>query len=167
MAVLAAALEQYKQQYGDYPWTPNPVPFVIPTPPPIPEDSESAVLLFNALCGNLGPKALPLLDADGDPRKGRTFVDLSRFRLWLPDSELPDPDLPTIVNNWFADPWGKWYYYYYKKGASDTAWKSKGFLLYSHGPDGDCVIGAAEDSGFMDQVPDDPLNRDNLYYGRD
>lgn len=171
MAVLAAALEQYKQQYGDYPWTPADVALDIPTRPLTIEDSRSAVVLFNALCGNLGPKAVPLLDAGGASRKGRTFVDISKFRLWLSDSQLPDPELPTIVNNWFADPWGKWYYYYYKKGASDGNWKSKGFLLYSHGPDGECRPGPEEDSGLLDEMLDTPeaieFNRDNLYYGRD
>jgi len=178
MAVLAAALEQYKQHYGDYPWTPEAAPAIaaLTPPPPVLADSEGAILLFNALCGNIGPAGAQLPDRTGDgvADKGRTLVDLAKFQLWLPESQLPDPDLPTIVNNWFADPWGKWYYYHYRKDRPGTSlgdeWKSKGFLLYSHGPDGECAIGPAESSGYYDEVPTDEasesVNQDNVYYGR-
>ena len=172
MAVLAAALEQYKQQYGDYPWTPT----LPPAGYPGGAVWDGGAAMFNALSGNLGPKAAPLLDGDGNPRKGRTFVDLARFTLDSNDpTDLPEPDAPDLKENWFNDPWGKWYYYEYKKGAADTNWKSKGFLLYSHGPDGGCFLGTTPTSpantGLLENFPTEPefveQNRDNIYHGRD
>jgi len=158
LAVLAAALEAYKAQYGDYPWT--------PATPPTPL-TDGGAIMFNALCGNLGPKANAALAT-----KGRTFVELAKFAVDDP-ADLPDPTLTTLKNNWFNDPWGKWYYYHYKKSASDTDWQSPGFLLYSHGPDGLCNIGSAADTGILDAGGGMPVtaewiakNADNIYYGR-
>jgi len=164
MAVLAAALEQYKQQYGDYPWTPDSPPAGVSDP-----RWDGGAVLFNALCGNLGPKATQLT------AKGRTWVDLARFTLDLTDeASLPLPDQTDLRVNWFNDPWGGWYYYHYKKSGVDTAWKSRGFLLYSHGPDSECFLGAAPDSppntGLLENLPTDATyveqNRDNIYHGR-
>lgn len=161
MAVLAAALEQYKQHYGDYPWTPATPPEGMASPP-----WDGGAVLFNALCGNLGPNGTVL------SQKGRVFVDVARFTVdRIEAADLPDPDDPSPRMNWFNDPWGQWYYYHYKKSPSDADWKSKGFLLYSHGPDGLCNVGDAEDSGLLEDLPGDgdniARNRDNIYYGRE
>jgi prepilin-type N-terminal cleavage/methylation domain-containing protein len=164
MAVLAAALEQYKQQYGDYPWTPDGTDGGL--------DMEGGAILFNALCGNLGPQAKVKLST-----KGRTFVELSRFTLdYTDDDHLPHPIETTLRTNWFNDPWGRWYYYRYRRSANDGAWKSKGFLLYSHGPDLDCDLGNPDTdvtrpvrTGLLENFPEgsDSKNRDNIYHGRD
>ncbi len=106
-------------------------------------------------------------DKDGDATKGRTFLELAHFRLWHPKSDLPQPGDPTPVNNWFEDPWGNPYWYCYKKNLSDATWVSPSFVLYSHGPDGKCVPGEEENSGLLSEVPDDPENADNIYFGRD
>lgn len=166
MAVLAAALEQYKQQYGDYPWTPEARTSGAPAGP-----WDGGAILLNALCGNLGPRADAALS-----EKGRTFVDLARFTLASNvETDLPDPDTTDLRMNWFNDPWGKWYYYHYRKSATDGDWKSRGFLLYSHGPDGECFLGTSTtspaNSGLLENFPAEPQyveqNRDNIYHGRD
>lgn len=165
LAVLAAALEQYKQHYGDYPWTPDGVGGGLTI--------DGGAILFNALGGNIGPRTNKLSS------RGRTFVDFSRFTLDLNDEDdLPndetDPDPTEIKINWFNDPWGQWYYYRYRRSADDTTWLSKGFLLYSHGPDAACNLGDSESpttpfrTGLLERFPagTDEINRDNLYYGR-
>ncbi len=166
MAVLAAALEQYKQHYGDYPWTPDGVDGGLAI--------DGGAILFNALGGNVNPRTVKL------PRKGRVFVDFDRFTLASRDEDdLPnsaEADDPTDIKiNWFNDPWGQWYYYRYRRSANDTVWLSKGFLLYSHGPDEACNVGDKEQpstpfrTGLLDRFPPgtDEINRDNIYYGRD
>lgn len=160
LAVLAAALEQYKLQYGDYPWTPAKKPDGY-----VGEHWDGGVVLVNALCGNLGPKGEKLAV------KGRTFIDLAKFSLASEDPEkIPDPTDTKVVENWFDDPWGKWIWYYYRKGPPsgsdpDTKWLSPSFLLYSHGPDGECETGVAEDTGLISDIPNDPQNADNIYAG--
>lgn len=166
MAVLAAALEQYKQQYGDYPWTPDGVDGGLAI--------DGGAILFNALGGNVGPRSNKL------GQKGRVFVDFDRFTLASRDEDdLPntaDASDPTEIKvNWFNDPWGEWYYYRYRRSSSDGVWKSRGFLLYSHGPDGKCNVGDSDEpatpfrTGLLEEFPagTDEINRDNLYYGRD
>lgn len=159
LSALAAALERYKLQYGDYPMTPDGLTAGG-------ESLDGGAILFNALCGNLGPTGTEL------PQKGRSFIEISRFRLDLNAPEdLPDPDSTTLKLNWFADPWGKWYYYEYRKSPSDTVWVSPSYLLYSHGPDGECDIGQAESTGMLKDLPTDAEtqaeNEDNLYAGID
>jgi prepilin-type N-terminal cleavage/methylation domain-containing protein len=166
MAVLASALEQYKAHYGDYPWTPG------ESSPPL----EGGAIMFNALCGMMGPKATLL------QTRGKMFVELSRFT--LANGEVPNPDTTATVRlvNWFNDPWSKednsnWYYYRYKTAANDANWKSAGFLLYSHGPDGRCFLGSETEltapvrTGLLENMPDsaDAIrdNADNIYYGRE
>lgn len=169
MAVIAAALEQYKQHYGDYPWTPD---GLIAGG----EEADGGVILFNALLGNVGPKIIPTLAT-----RGRSFVELSKLRPVInAPANLPNPASPAstaLLYNWFADPWGSWYWYHYRKAAPGTIegdeWKSPGFLLYSHGPDGDCNIGTSATSpyrtGLLENFPpgSEAINADNVYYGRD
>lgn len=175
MAVLAAALEQYKAHYGDYPWT------LAPPLGTVGDTSkwDGGSVLFNAVAGVLRPTGDVVRDADGQPVLGRVFVELSKFELWSTDEALiPDPANPAPVVNWFNDPWGNWYYYHYRRGAPGSAagddWQSPGFLLYSHGPDGACNIGLPDqpgtpaNTGLLRDFPGgtDSINADNLYYGR-
>ncbi len=158
MAVLAAALEQYKQQYGDYPWTPEGLTSAD-------GELDGGALLFNALCGNTGPKGNRL------EKKGRTFVEIERFNIALSDrmpNDAGTSDATELKRNWFNDPWGEWYWYYYRPdGYSTDTWKTPGFLLYSHGPDMACTPGTEETTGLVSDVPDVPVNADNIYHGRD
>lgn len=170
MAVLAAALEQYKQHYGDYPWTPEDPPEGISNP-----KWDGGAVMFNALCGNLGPRSEQRL-----PAKGRTFVELNKFALTSTNAnDIPETDSSDLKVNWFSDPWGNWYYYIYRPlgYASDPSidpWKSPGFLMYSHGPDGECDLGLGSDpktpanTGLLENFPADStaVNADNLYSGR-
>lgn len=162
LAALASALERYKLQYGDYPWTPDPGVSGAP---------DGGAVLFNALVGNIGPKGYTSLF---DPRQ-RSFVELSRFTLASnAAADLPASGPTVFLTNWFNDPWGKWYYYVYRPkwatGGSPN-WDSPSYLLYSHGPDGECFIGTAADSGLLTDLPTQPeqreANEDNLYAGRD
>ena len=140
----------------------------MPSPP-----WDGGAVLFNALCGNLGPRGAVLA------QKGRTFVYVERFTVdRTAEADLPDPNDPLPRMNWFNDPWGNCYYYHYRKAAPGTPvgdeWKSKGFLLYSYGPDGNCQVGNAGETGLIEDLPtesESPANfadnRDNIYYGRD
>lgn len=174
LAVLAAALESYKAQHGDYPWTPDDPPAGMTDP-----RWDGGAVLFNALSGLLTPQGALPTNEDGDPALRRSIVELTKFQLWSENAaDLPDPENPKIVLNWFNDPWGKWYYYHYRRDAAGTAtgnqWKRPGFLLYSHGPDGECnvglpaAVGTPANTGLLENFPagTESINADNLYYGR-
>ncbi len=153
LAALAAALENFKLHHGDYPWTPASPPAGI---------TEGGEILFNALVGNLGPRADAALAT-----KNRTFIETSRFVLASnAGGDQPDPTATTLRANRFVDPWGESYYYHYRKSAADAVWGNPSFLLYSHGPDGACSIGSAANTGWLADVPADEENLDNLYAGR-
>lgn len=116
LAVLAQALEQYKQQYGDYPQvgTSNAV-----------ETTASATSqsgkFFNSLFGKLGPTGAPI--------DGKVYIqDASKFTL-SDSTKLPTSGNTTPVANAFLDPWGRFYVYAYKSG-----WTT--YRLLSAGSDG-------------------------------
>ncbi len=160
LAVLAAALEQYKLQYGDYPWVDNNGY----------EDGDNYYdgshanqrILFQALIGRRGPKnSFPA----GEEK--RSFVELSRFHLRIEDPEAPG----YLTDNYFVGPWDRDgdgvaypYSYYYKKIDAEGDWEAPSFLLFSHGPDGRCLYDPNITRGF---VTDAPENTDNIYAGRD
>ena len=169
LAVLAAALEQYKQQYGDYPWTPG------NSATPKKEDEGGEALdegtneskLFNALMGVFGPKLTKIRDSGGNETLGRVFVEGSRFSFESIDSSgavvrpevgtssSGDPEV-TEVANALLDPWGRRYQYGYRASGSPTVWTSAGFKLFSAGPNGtrDSSI-AAEGFATIPQGSDD------------
>jgi prepilin-type N-terminal cleavage/methylation domain-containing protein len=159
LATLAVALEQYRTQYGDYPWTPTGAGTLAPER-----------VLFNALTGYLGPMA----DATAvfDPPK-RSFLELARFTTESTvDDDLPGPPVEEPLENRLLDPWDQPYGYLYRPehatGGSST-WATPAFLLYSGGPDGAIDLGStAADSGLVADIPQSAaVNQDNLYAGRD
>ncbi|MGH8017731.1 MAG: type II secretion system protein [Opitutaceae bacterium] len=158
LAVLAAALEQYKLQYGDYPWVEK-----AGYGEPYDENFTNQKILFQALIGRAGPK-----DPFPAGEEKRSFVQLSRFHL-----RIEDPDAPEyLTNNYFAGPWDREsdgvpypYSYYYKKIGPETIWEAPSFLLFSHGPDGRCIYDANLAKGFVTHGVAE--NADNLYAGRD
>jgi prepilin-type N-terminal cleavage/methylation domain-containing protein len=158
LATLAVALEQYRTQYGDYPWTPTGAAL----------DPEE--ILFNALTGYLGPKA-GTDDVFTTPK--RSFLELARFTTESTvDDDLPGPSVDGPLDNRLLDPWDQPYGYLYRpehaSGGSST-WATPAFLLYSGGPDGAIDLGAtAADSGLVADIPQSTaVNHDNLYAGRD
>jgi len=176
LAVLASALEHYKQQFGDFPWTPE------GSGRPLDEFGTSLQpeeVLFNALCGNLGPRA-----AAARTTKARCLIETARFALRSSEAaDLPnlpgdpgDPAGTALKRNALLDPWGNAYRYVYRKAdaATDTEWLSVGFLLYSAGPDGlenlgGPGLGAASDPyrrGYLENFPagTEEVNLDNIYH---
>jgi len=127
LAVLSAALESFKRQYGDYPQA-GAVNFALPRTP-IAADHAN-VRLYNALTGFYGPKINEL-----QPR-GREFIELVRFSTETADTGMATAALVSAPElNALLDPWGNRYVYYYRSGSA-TTWTQPGYVLYSVGPDG-------------------------------
>lgn len=160
LAALATALEAYKRQYGDYPQIGNFSDTADPSSNPDIGDitvNDTQAFLFNALVGKRGPR--------GDAINGRTFVDLSRFRLERTEDQpnsFPTATGTTQVRNAFIDPWGRRYFYYYKNISSPNTWIQPSYLLYSVGPDG--LHDDPPNSGAIDN--DAAENTDNIYANR-
>lgn len=132
LAVLSAALESYKRQYGDYPQT-GAVAVNALTATPAADDGPG--ILFNALAGKRGPRAaLTAID-------GPMFAEFAKLSLQSSTS-LPTPGNTTQLANAFLDPWGHRYLYFYKTDA--TSWTNPSFVLYSAGPDADRAATEAE-----------------------
>lgn len=136
LAVLSAALESYRRQYGDYPRT-----------------SENATVV-QSLIGKLGPTGTAINPA------GRAHLEAAKFLLALagaPDSPVDPFNNPAAV---LLDPWGQPYRYAYK---TQTPWTNPSFVLYSIGPDGDANATLLT-GGFIDVAP--AANADNLHANR-
>ncbi|MCM2275458.1 MAG: prepilin-type N-terminal cleavage/methylation domain-containing protein [Candidatus Didemnitutus sp.] len=162
LAVLSAALESYKRQYGDYPQA-GAVNFALPLTP-IAADHAN-VRLYNALTGFYGPKINEL-----QPR-GREFIELVRFSTETADTGMATAALVSAPElNALLDPWGNRYVYYYRSGSGAT-WTQPGYVLYSVGPDG----ARSDATEFSCHEPPAPTgivdynahaNVDNLYANR-
>lgn len=127
LAVLSAALESYKRQYGDYPQA-GTVNFALPLTPLA--ANHANVRLYNALTGVYGPKLNEL-----QPR-GREFIELVRFATQEADTGMATAALVSAPElNALLDPWGNRYMYYYRTATGST-WSQPGYVLYSVGPDG-------------------------------
>ena len=112
LAAIAAALESYKRQYGDYPqagagtWTGL---------------TSNEARLLQALVGRRGPT--------GSAITGKLFIDLSKFAL----SSAADPLTAANQDNVkLQDPWGRDYFYFYKS----AGWAAPSYTLLSTGPNG-------------------------------
>lgn len=125
LAMLAKALEDYKQYYGDYPL--------------VAEDNadDSGKLLYWALNGAMGPKGKVYImtkDAGGAKKgAGKSFVDNNRLTSRLPSEANTGNVTVTTTDsksNYYIDPWGRAYRYRYNPGAS---WKGNGYILFSVG----------------------------------
>ncbi|EIP99892.1 prepilin-type N-terminal cleavage/methylation domain-containing protein [Opitutaceae bacterium TAV1] len=157
LAALATALESYKRQYGDYPWTPGSVTTDTNTGSSVKNETDGPGILFNALTGKRGPK--PSSGRTAVEINGRAYVDLSKFTLADEDA-LPDPDNTNQVANAFLDPWGRRYLYFYKVA---TSWKPAGYILLSSGPNGAINSSLVSSDGDLSELADDA---DNIYANR-
>jgi prepilin-type N-terminal cleavage/methylation domain-containing protein len=112
LAALVAALETYKQQYGDYPqagagtWTGL---------------TTNETKLLQALVGRRGPTGAAIT--------GKLFIDVAKFSLSSSSDPLVVANQDTVK---FQDPWGRDYFYFYKS----AGWAAPSFTLLSTGPDG-------------------------------
>jgi len=142
LAVLAQALEAYKMQYGDYPWT-----------------TDSAIF-YGSLMGHFGPQGAPL----GNSKR---LIEPSKFR--VADTSGADASNLDATGNYLVDPWGRPYRYYYKVSPG-TAWKAPSYVLYSCGPtvavSGDEEPTNAQPNTVGVVVYDNDSNRDNIYANR-
>jgi len=115
LAVLAAALENYRAQLGDFPRVAADGGGA---------DPASGRELYAALHGRRGPLAgaAPLVPSR------RALGDFSRL------TPAVASGAGDITPNAWLDPWGRPYHYAYREPAA--GWTNSGFVLYSSGPDG-------------------------------
>ena len=142
LAALAAALEDYKRHYGDYPWLGAGAGITQAAVEPGASLGPKTVqaLLFNCLTGVYGPRAFD----DKDRQNGPNFLGTTKFtlegtlspRFQVPSLIPPNPPFKTAETVGLLDPWGRRYLYYYKNTTSPAAWQAPGYVLYSVGPDG-------------------------------
>lgn len=162
LAVISAALESYKRQYGDYPQA-GATNFALPTTEL--NEGHANVRLYNALTGYYGPRLNELA-----PR-GRAFIELARFSTETAAAGMATALSTGSERNALLDPWGNRYVYYYRSNAGANAWQNPSYVLYSVGPDGaradatevSCHA-APTNAGIVDF--DDPRNADNIYANR-
>jgi general secretion pathway protein G len=166
LAVLAAALDSYKAQYGDYPQTGG---FENAGPKTADESGGVAVLvanaeskLFNALFGVFGPRMdaayAPDPSLPGEFLLGRAYVEGARFM--FENREFPNKVEPEQANA-FIDPWGRRYQFRYRNKDSPTAWTYPSFVLCSAGQNG-----ALEMTVPNEGLPTLPADSDDLIAGR-
>ena len=146
LAALAAALEDYKRHYGDYPWLGAGAGITQAAVEPGaslttgPGLNTVQARLFNCLTGVYGPRAF----ADTDRQNGPNFLGTTKFtlegtlstRFQAPSANPPNPPFKNQENVGLLDPWGRRYLYYYKNPLLPAAWQAPGYVLYSVGPDG-------------------------------
>lgn len=146
LAALAASLEAYKRQYGDYPRIASDTSIDLAT------GSEQ---LYLALSGFRAPA----LDSLPFAAQQRILFERSRFTM----ADLRAPD--DAKENHFVDPWGQAYRYAYKAA---SAWKNSSYVLASAGPDEDLTLPFPDD-GLIDADYEaetragKAINLDNIY----
>ncbi len=170
MAIIAQALERYKEFYGDYPW--------------IDSGSNGAREIYAALIGRRSPTGAFVMDAEGrlesreDPlvnRKGKEFLSPTQLATSLPDDGGTESRANRTQDSGYAgifliDPWGRPYLYSYRvarPGSRGKAWKGAGYLLLSSGPDEEVGFTLPEDGVLPDNHGNLEEERDNLYLGGD
>lgn len=127
MTAITQGLEQFKNQYGDYPF--------------IRQHTAGAEArgqdLYRALSGQTGPLGHFF------PRQGRAFINPDQFFLANTGTVSPDRIIED-QNTFLEDPWGRPYEYFYKTENNPDNWENPQFVLFSRGPDGG---GKANDPG--------------------
>lgn len=138
LAVLSAALENYKRVYGDYPQLGG-FTQAIATPANAngPGVMSVQAKLFNCLTGVFGPKG-------SDRLNGPVFIDVGNVKVngtltattfLVPSiSSKGAPPTKTEQNAGLIDPWGRYYIYYYKNASNPGGWQAPSYVLYSAGP---------------------------------
>ncbi|MDP4645345.1 MAG: prepilin-type N-terminal cleavage/methylation domain-containing protein [Opitutales bacterium] len=124
LAAISQAIEQFKSQYGDYPWHKQ-------------GEADTNKTLLYALTGRLvladpNPndttneiKAVIITDQDEIEKKPK-FLDDTKFSTSSTGNETTN----------LLDPWGNPYIYWYKWDNSSGDWEVFGYHLYSTGPTG-------------------------------
>lgn len=167
LAVIASALEQYRNQYGDYPQTGAFTPAGVTVSGAVATNNAESKL-FNALFGVLGPTMgfIAITDPEnpsGSPTLGRVFVQASKLQFENEDEDDFPETQATEVPNALLDPWGRRYQYFYKHNSSPAAWTFGGYVLCSAGADGTLTApNAAGDPQYAATA-----NVDNIYPNRD
>jgi len=134
LSALAAALEGYKREHGDYPRTSGSA------------SEPRGAQLLQSLLGARGPGGAVL-----NPH-GRVWIELGSFTT----RDGLDPLANSAAE--LIDPWGNAYLYIYKEPLS--GWTNPGFVLYSAGADGrhnSTLLSGGYPQRDLDE------NRDNLY----
>jgi prepilin-type N-terminal cleavage/methylation domain-containing protein len=145
LAALAAALEEFKRLYGDYPQT-GEFPQAAATPTGVSATMPNGVgpgfnfaqaKLFNALTGVYGARGF----GNADRLNGPNLLEVAKFTVngtlmnnfLVPVSNAPNPPSKPEQNVTLLDPWGRRYLYYYKNARMPNAWQASGYVLYSAG----------------------------------
>lgn len=148
LAALAAALEDFKRHYGDYPQLGEFThAALVPTSTTAgPGVATAEARLFNCLTGVFGPRAFTTTDRVSGPNflQGSRFLEASSGTLngaptanfLVPTANADRPPAKTEQNVSLVDPWGRRYLYYYKDRRNPGVWQAPGYLLYSVGRDG-------------------------------
>jgi len=125
LALLVAALEGYRAEWGDYPRTGD-RPHFSGLTGPVPSHAAEA-----ALHAALSGRADPLLQRVGTRARLAlgTVPTLLASRSDLAASGTGEADV-------YVDPWGRPYVYAYRPPAPLAPWRAEGYVLYSCGPDG-------------------------------
>ncbi|HAV14492.1 MAG TPA: hypothetical protein DCX06_13525 [Opitutae bacterium] len=161
LATISQAIEQFKLQYGDYPWHDSGGAY------PNTSGEVTNTMLMYALTGRLkmerqsnGTVTVDLINRslnNSQVKKNPSFIDPTKFST---SGTSDDPEA-------FLDPWGNPYRYWYKWENSPNSWDVFGFHLYSIGADSkESRDGLDEPSGVMDASYRDAQNNiDNIYAG--
>jgi prepilin-type N-terminal cleavage/methylation domain-containing protein len=140
LAAIAAALEEFKRLYGDYPQLGEfgQAP-ATPTTTAGPGITTVQAKLFNCLTGVFGATRF----GNADRLNGPNLLDVGKFTLngtlnnmtfLVPASNAPNPPAKQEQNVCLVDPWGRRYLYYYKSAGNPAQWQVPGYVLFSAGP---------------------------------
>lgn len=167
LAVIAQALESFKNTHGDYPHAGADV-------------DSSAGELFLALTGwkkyDSGTSQFVDKTTAEVPVAGpKPFIDISKLNyIDTGDPDVFNPEITTNTkpeNFQLLDPWENPYRYYYKQSATDSNWENFGYIIYSAGPDEKDEMPGTWDGILTPAVidatdgNDDAVNLDNIYVG--
>ena len=158
LAAISQALEQFKGEYGDYPWTSN------EPGANIQNDGERLLAALDGIMewsrDNDGKVVDLKLRSSTEISHKKSYIDVSKLSL---NKDLADGYAWLNSGYWPVDPWGNAYVYTYAKNKS-TTWENFGYVLYSRGPDGDHAS-VTGDGILTPDLREDSKNIDNIYAG--
>ncbi|MEM7792224.1 MAG: hypothetical protein AAF546_12540, partial [Verrucomicrobiota bacterium] len=167
--------EQYKSQYGDYPWVDG---------DPDSAD-ENGAILFESLLGwrkfersGETTSFVEKISTEVPTTGPKSYMDVSKLTYVEDTGTYPyegneyNPDLGSAdrqpSDHVLLDPWGNPYVYLYGQ-TSNRDWEVFGYYLYSRGPDGsDSSFGLNTTSGVINDESTyrgQAENIDNIYSG--
>ena len=155
LAIIAQALEEFKQTYGDYPW--------------VSEEADPTAGYANARKLTLALAGFAVFEyneegavslekiTSGEGRK--SFIDPERLNF---NRDFGNPSSADDLTDVFlVDPWRRPYVFVYNKGTS--SWDNVAYVLFSKGPDGKANLGSIVSTGII--VPNNSEDVDNIYPG--